>query len=275
MNVVFNPSVKPVNNSYNYYNYKKSANSQKLQFTGAMPAQESKLFDWFGNKYQGVAKWLGKNFTSHFIDSKPIVYFADKLKNAKNLYQHVLTVGSAITSGMYMYRTLTNDKFDKDRKHTLAVNQGLTFVISTAMAYSLDNVLSVWWNKIMAKYVGYQLGDKDFYNNYVKENKEIRLENKKLKALKNPDIELKPLKDVKEAFKESSIYKNLLADEKQVIKNRVEGMKALKTMVIFGLIYRYFVPVVVTKPANFLSEKYLEHKKSKLNGTEKSDKKAV
>ena len=40
-------------------------------------------------------------------------------------------------------------------------------------------------------------------------------------------------------------------------------MGLLRTMLVFGFVYRYFVPVVVTKPANWLCEKYLSHKKAK------------
>ena len=40
-------------------------------------------------------------------------------------------------------------------------------------------------------------------------------------------------------------------------------MSPLRTMIVFGFVYRYFVPVVVTKPANILCEKYLAHKKAK------------
>lgn|SRR5574344_472821 len=238
MKVTFNPSYT---SSYNNNNQCK-----KPSFNGLLHVDmnaESKLMSPIDKKYDQLSAWIGKHFTSYFIDSKPMNWMADKLKNSKNLYQHCLTVGSAITSGMYMYRTLVNDKMDKDRRNTLAVNQGLTFGISTIMAYSLDNFLNKWWNKVTAKFAGYQIGDKTFYKDYVEMSK-------------------KAPKEVKEALKERSLYTTLTEKESQLLKNRLEGMKALKTMVIFGLIYRYFVPVVVTKPANIICDKYLAHKKN-------------
>lgn len=40
-------------------------------------------------------------------------------------------------------------------------------------------------------------------------------------------------------------------------------MGPLKSIIVFGFVYRYFVPVAVTKPANKLCEMYLKHKKEK------------
>ena len=47
------------------------------------------------------------------------------------------------------------------------------------------------------------------------------------------------------------------------LTTKVKGMGLLRSMLVFGFIYRFFVPVVVTKPANWLCDKYLSHKKAK------------
>ena len=47
------------------------------------------------------------------------------------------------------------------------------------------------------------------------------------------------------------------------LSSKIKGMKALRSMLVFGFVYRFFVPVVVTKPANWLCEKYLSQKQSK------------
>ena len=44
---------------------------------------------------------------------------------------------------------------------------------------------------------------------------------------------------------------------------RISGMGYLKSMLVFSLVYRYIVPVMVTKPANKLCNMYLAHKESK------------
>ena len=49
--------------------------------------------------------------------------------------------GSVIISGMYMTQTLRNNQLDEDRKKTLAINQGLTFLMSTVGSYLIDDAL--------------------------------------------------------------------------------------------------------------------------------------
>ena len=176
MNVTFNTNSLN-SNRQNYYNF----NRPKTAFT-ANPAStladaaeqvveqaakdKSSFFAPFSKFYNNFTDGIAKYFTSKLVDSKPLGYVADKLKNSNNLFQHCLTIGSMITSGLYVQKTLTNDKLDKDRKNTLAVNQGLTFLVSTAGAYSLDKYLKIWWDDVTAKYVGLQLQDKNFEKDY-------------------------------------------------------------------------------------------------------------
>lgn len=232
-------------------------------------------------------------------------YIADKLKDSNNLFQHCLTMGSLITSGLYMEKTLTNDKLDKDRKKTLAVNQGLTFALSTAGAYSLDKYLKNWWSNVTAKYVGVQINDEKFHKNFKSINTAIEEINKRLKQTPGADVN-KIAEEVKESMKMPKAnekgyagyteylehaVKGAIEDADDVVKSvskldlnkyidklvkagsipklskdlsdKVKGMGLLRTMLVFGFIYRYFVPVVVTKPSNWLCEKYLSHKQSK------------
>ena len=113
--------------------------------------------------FSGLSDKAGDVCAKHLIpkvfDNKVIDKLTDKVKNSDNLFKHFLAVGSAITSGMYMYKTVTNDKLDKDRKNTLAVNQFLTFVLSTAGAYALDGYLGDWWQKQTTKYAAKSLED--------------------------------------------------------------------------------------------------------------------
>ena len=232
-------------------------------------------------------------------------YIADKLKDSNNLFQHCLTTGSLITSGLYMEKTLTNDKLDKDRKKTLAVNQGLTFIISTAGAYSLDKYLKKWWENVTAKFVGYQIDDEKFHTNFKKINEGIEEINRKLKQDPKADVnkiaeEVKKSMNMPKAgekgYKGYTEYlehavKGAIEDADDAVKSveklglnkyidklvesksipelskelfgKIKGMGALRTMLVFGFVYRFFVPVVVTKPANWLCEKYLSSKKAK------------
>lgn len=241
-------------------------------------------------------------------------YIAENLKDSSNLYQHCLTAGSLVTSGLYMEKTLTNDKLDKDRKKTLAVNQGLTFVLSTIGAYTLDKYLKNWWENVTAKFVGNQVELENFSENFKNINKAIDTINKKLKETPNADVNkiaeqvkesLKMPKEGENGYKGFTEYlehaiKGAIEDADDVVKSvdrlkldkyieklvgeesklmpalseelsaKVKGMGLLRSMLVFGFIYRYFVPVVVTKPSNWLCEKYLSHKHSKTEDVKKA-----
>ena len=251
--------------------------SDKPSFTGAQPFVEktaddimhdvatksSGLFKPFEDLYENFTNKIAEKFTSKYVESKPIEYLADKFKDSKNLYQHCLTVGSVITSGLYMEQTYTNKKLDKDRRNTLVVNQGLTLGVSTAGAYMLDKYLSGWWDNLTARFAGHLLGDKDFHQRYLDEKAAIKAENKALKASKGKDAELKSMRAVSDIVKENGLYKNLSKDDAKILSKKIKGIGLLKSMIVFGFVYRFFVPVVVTKPANKLCDMYLEHKKAK------------
>lgn len=269
--------------------------------------EKSGIFKPFNTFYDKCTDFIAKHFTGKLVDSKPMNYIAENLKDSSNLYQHCLTAGSLVTSGLYIEKTLTNDKLDKDRKKTLAVNQGLTFVLSTIGAYTLDKYLKNWWENVTAKFVGNQVELENFSENFKNINKAIDTINKKLKETPNADVNkiaeqvkesLKMPKEGENGYKGFTEYlehavKGAIEDADDVVKSvdrlkldkyieklvgeesklmpalseelsaKVKGMGLLRSMLVFGFIYRYFVPVVVTKPANWLCEKYLSHKQSK------------
>ena len=279
--------------------------------------EKSGIFKPLTDMYDKFTDLVAKHFTAFVVDSKPMNYIADKLKDSSNLFQHCLTIGSLITSGLYMEKTLTNDKLDKDRKKTLAVNQGLTFALSTAGAYTLDKYLKNWWENVTAKFVGNQVELENFSENFKNINKAINEINKKLKQDPNADIK-KIANEVKESLKMpkenekgykgyteylehaikgaiddaadantsvksvsrlkldkyisklSSGEQKLMPEISKELSNKIKGMGVLRSMLVFGFIYRYFVPVVVTKPANWLCEKYLSHKQTKDNSSQKA-----
>lgn len=277
--------------------------------------EKSSIFKPLSDFYDRFTDSVTKHFTSKVVDSKPMNYIADKFKDSSNLFQHCLTIGSLITSGLYMEKTLTNDKLDKDRKQTLAVNQGLTFAISTAGAYTLDKYVKNWWENTTAKFVGYQIDNEKFSENFKSINKGIEEINKKLKQ--NPNADVNELADqVKDALKMPKqdekgyagyteylehAVKGAVEDAKDAettvksvsrlkldkyikklsqselipkvsdkLSGKIKGMNALRSMIVFGFVYRFFVPVVVTKPANWICEKYLSHKQAKAEDTKKA-----
>lgn len=315
-------------NTYNQQNRFNKMNTRPQSFTAnaantlsdaakaAVETAEGKsnIFSPLNKFYDKCTDFIAKHFTGKLVDSKPMNYVANKLKDSSNLYQHCLTAGSLVTSGLYMEKTLTNDKLDKDRKKTLAVNQGLTFVLSTIGAYTLDKYLKNWWENVTAKFVGNQVELENFSENFKNINKGIDEINKKLKQNPKADVNevaeqvkdtLKMPKkgekgyagyteylehavtgaidDADDTVKSVSRLKldkyinKLVGEESKLmpalsedLNTKVKGMGLLRSMLVFGFIYRFFVPVVVTKPANWICEKYLSHKQAKAEDTKKA-----
>lgn len=268
-----NLTITPLNNQNNKYKYTKhqpvfKANPNEAidiaeEMAAKLGTKKSGFFKPFEDAYDKFTDYIAEKFTSKYIESKPIMYLAEKFKDSKNSYQHCLTVGSVITSGLYMERTYTNKKLEKDRRNTLVVNQGLTLAVSTAGAYLLDRYLSGWWENVTARFAGHLLGDKDFYNDYLTKKDAIKEENKAIIAKNGKNAELKSMQSVSDIVKETQLYKNLDKSDARVLIKKLKGIGLLKSMIVFGFVYRFFVPVVVTKPANKLCDMYLERKKAK------------
>jgi uncharacterized membrane protein len=64
-----------------------------------------------------------------------------KLAGVPNIAMHLSTAQSAVTSGLYIYKDLKNDKFTKNEKVTRVLNSAMTFGISTAVSYGLSAAL--------------------------------------------------------------------------------------------------------------------------------------
>lgn len=270
-----NLTITPLNTSNNPYRYKNNqpvfkANPAEVfdaaeEMAAQIGTKKSGFFKPIEDWYDRFTDYIAEKFTSKYIESKPIMYLAEKFKDSKNSYQHCLTVGSVITSGLYMERTYTNKKLEKDRRNTLVVNQGLTLALSTAGAYLLDKYLSGWWDNVTARFAGHLLGDKDFYDGYLAKKQAIKEENKAIIAKDGKNAELKSIDSVSDLVKKTELYKNLASSDKDAAKvliKKLKGIGLLKTMIVFGFVYRYFVPVVVTKPANKLCDMYLERKRA-------------
>lgn len=201
-------------------------------------------------KYNAFTDWIAEHFTKPVFDNKYVDKFADKVKGSDNLFKHFMAVGSLITSGMYMNKTLNNKDLDKDRKRTLAVNQGLTFVVSTAGAYFLDSKLNNWWDKVTVKYAGAKFNDENFAKTFIDTNKS----NKKAGT---------PLLKAKDYIDKNLSKYMVEAEDVKKFKSQIKGMGVLKSMLVFALVYRYIVPVAVTPIANKIGDRLVANKKAK------------
>jgi len=234
------------NNSYTAPNCCKP---KPQSFTGL---NISKGYDTFCNK-------VGEKVCRPLFDNRFIDGIAKKIKGKDNAIKFFLIGGSAITSGVYMYRTLTNDKMDKDRKKTLAVNQFLTFLVSTLGALLIDSRMKEWWDAKKDQFFDLNVPNAaDIRNKMAEHNEKIKLKNANL--LENEKEPLLKLGDYLEKYGRKHFFTQ--ADYEKVL-TKYNGFGALRSIIVFAMVYRFLVPVAVTKPANILCDKYLAHKKAK------------
>ena len=98
-------------------------------------AKDPEKANWF-------IKMFGKYYGEKVIKSEKIANLSEKFnKLPGELTQHMMTLGSFITSSVYMARTLQNKDLESDRRRTLAINQGFCFAIPTIAAYTVDKCL--------------------------------------------------------------------------------------------------------------------------------------
>ncbi len=242
-----------VNNSHPAFTGNPVQSGEELVAT---VASKSKLFDPVFRLWDSFIGWGAKHIIAPFLDFKPVRWFADKTKDSKGMVNHLNAASSAAISGMYIKKTLDNDKLDKDRKNTLAINQALVFAVSTAGSYLLDGSLAAWWNDtVTPKYAGIFLKEEEKMAEFIKQNKEIKQFNKT--AAK---ADQKTLLKMKDYIKKEINPDNLKLES---LNKRLVGMDIAKKLFIFATVYRYLAPILVTPLANRLGEKYLKYKKEK------------
>lgn len=209
-------NISGLNNNYNLkqnytlnkqsYSSPASAPSKEINFKGG---KESKLGKW-------ISEFYGKHYGKPMYDKKWIQDASEKMtKFPGQMTEHMATLGSILTSGVYMYRTLTNKDLDADKRKTLAINQGLCCLIPTIGAYTVSNK--------MAKF---------------KKNVEYRY-----RGLKEQQVALGQISE-----QEAKVLKEKLG-------TNLKGLGALTGLATFTLIYRYLTPVIVTPVANWMGNK--------------------
>lgn len=95
------------------------------------------LSDLYAKGVEKIAKGIGK-----LLNTDTMYNLLEKTKNNKNLFNHLLTLGSTVLSGLYVIRTLTNKSLDEKKRNTLAINQGIVFGISTVMCYAVEGKMN-------------------------------------------------------------------------------------------------------------------------------------
>ncbi len=172
MNLTIQP--KLINN--NPYNFKNTTtrnifdNNSYEEPLSLQKKQQAPAFK--GKGYDNAVDWLAKNYYGRLMQSKFIKEFGKKTENM-NVVNFCSALNSFIISVMYVLMTLNNDNLNPERRNTLAINDGMTYVGSTILAYAIDNKLAAKWNKVTHNYAATQLGTtSEELHNLIKEANE-------------------------------------------------------------------------------------------------------
>ena len=256
------------NNFNSQYRYNRNIKQANIQNTNLQPSftaglsdipQKSKLLNPISRLFDRFTTWLSKNYTDKLYSSWFAEKLAPKAEKLDSVVDIMAILGSIVISGMYMTQTLRNKQLDEDRRRTLAINQGLTFAVSTVGSILIDKSLDNWWEKKTANYAkrrtGIDIGAKikDYNDKAIKEAEE-----KLGKAWK--DFTKKEIKGVKLTNTLKYVEDNL---ENASLEAKLRGMGVLKKLIIFGTVYRFISPVAVTPLANAIGNKLTEKKVDK------------
>lgn len=263
MNITLNTN--QINSQYNNYNtnnnkpqkrYAGISYNTQPSFKGIDVPTNSKVLAPFHRLMDSITSWISRNYTDKLYTSKLAGYLAKKTDKLGSVVDHMQVMGSIIISGMYMTETLRNKQLDEDRRRTLAINQGLTFAVSTIGSYVIDDMLDSKWEKLTTKYAAKELGDDKLAEKIAKYNQEAEaiFNAEQMKGIKAKNAKFKPITVLK--YVEDNIPNTSL-------EKRLRGMNVLKKLVVFGTVYRFLAPVLVTPIANSLGERYIKKKQEK------------
>ena len=232
-----------LNTSISNTNYRYQRNSNP-SFQGAMPTK-SAFLNPFKKGFDKLTNTIATYYYGPLMSSK-ITNWLFHRNDIGRIVDHMQAIGSYVISGMYMLQTIRNKDMDEDRRRTLAINQGLTLVASTAIAYFVSEKLVEPWNKhVSMKYAANKRGIT--VEQLGKELEKHRAKIKKIYTEKHPeDAELKKFKKP-----------NLIHFVEEGLKNenlagKLKGLDVLKSLIIFGSVYRFFGPVAVTPVATWI-----------------------
>lgn len=198
----YNNSFKTSRNlgNSNYYSntsFEKAIVEPKSKFFDSFKKLLKPITEPYKKGYDNLINKMAEGFGGILRSNK----FKKLMEKAKNkTVQNITVLGSFILSGFYVKQTLQNDKLEKQRKITLAINQSAVFVVSTIASYTIDNLLTKPIDK--------------FVNRYIAANVE------------NPKI-----------------------------GKYADGIKCALPLIIFGTMYRFIAPVLITPIANHLGNK--------------------
>ena len=221
MNISPISTINYSNNSKTNFDIKNSSNIKNANSNISFQKAEKEV-GW-------LTKILAKTYGKFILNSKSGRNLSRKLTewDKNDASRHFQVVGSAVTSSAYMAATLKNKDIEKKNGRTLAINQGLGFVIPTIAAYTVDSLLRNFNKTLEYDYSG-------------KVRRKVELSK------------------MSQAEADAAIEK---------LSKRLKGFRTLMPIVTFTMIYRYIVPVAITpvanKVGNWLNEQLEKSENSK------------
>ncbi len=153
-----NLNIQPkLTNTYYSKNNNIRKNKETNPFEEPLYLQKQAPSPAFKGVYDNFVEGITKHYYGGLMKSNVIKWIGKKTENM-NMVNFCSALNSFIISTMYVLMTLGNDKLDPERRNTLAINDGMTYVGSTILAYAIDNKLAKKWSKVTHNYAANQLG---------------------------------------------------------------------------------------------------------------------
>lgn len=197
----------------------------------------SKIYD---NITEYIAKGLGKfvntNFTKNTVkflngeSQNKVARSIGKFINIKEKwFQHAIAIESIYLTSFYLRNTKKSKTIPEDQKRPMMINQILVTTLCTALGYTIDSKISKLFNNAKQAFT---------LANVIKITEKMKpaVETAK-KAATTPGA-------IEAAIKIPLKRANAIAN----------GISKLKSVLVFGFIYRYFSPVFITPIANRISD---------------------
>lgn len=167
-----------------------------------------------GKDASKLTELIANTYGKFILNNKALRKFSKWLANAdkNDATRHFQVAGSLVTSSAYMMATLKNKDIEKKNGRTLAINQGLGFIVPTVAGYTVDTLLR-GFNKILEYAYSGSNEKKIALGNMTKEESNAAL---------------------------------------ATLSKRLRGFRTCMSIITFTMIYRYLAPVAITPAANKL-----------------------
>ena len=229
-------------NQYPRYSFNNSEYKQKN-------APSFKGIYSYNDLTNGLAKGIGRITDAKWFSNLTKKVANLKWKDHKIGFPTIIAAESLWLSAFYTISAYKNPKIEKKQKQTEAVYQTLTSIFCAIGAFSIDGIV----NKAIDNF------SETFQTHYNKDAVNTIIQNQ-IKAAE------------KAAKSGGKIVAKSIESESEILKKCVNGIKQLKTIVIFATIYRFIGPVIMNPVANKISGHFQNKAKQKEEAT-KTEKK--